>query len=111
MKRHSVMRSGLHRRRLTLVSPHSRGVEFSDQQSNYSSLASTPTGAGGLVSPGGGGGAVHLPSAEGRMRDEHEGIHRTSLRRKSLALACAVSVDLAAADDSLRKSSHALPDT
>ncbi|VDM16523.1 unnamed protein product [Hydatigera taeniaeformis] len=101
MKRHSVLRSGsLRHRRLTLASPHSRGVEFSsptclgDQQSTYSSLASTPTGAGGLASPGG----IHLPS-DGRMRDEHEGIQRTSLRRKSLALACAVSVDLAAADD------------
>uniref|UniRef100_A0A5K3EIZ4 Phosphorylase b kinase regulatory subunit n=1 Tax=Mesocestoides corti TaxID=53468 RepID=A0A5K3EIZ4_MESCO len=100
MKRHSVLRSGSQRlRRLTPSPAHPRGVEFSspvsagDQQSCYSSLASTPTGAGGLVSPGG----VHL--SNGRMREEHEGIQRTSLRRKSLALACAVSVDLAATDD------------
>ncbi|VUZ47042.1 unnamed protein product, partial [Hymenolepis diminuta] len=97
MKRHSVLRTGRQPlRRLTLASPYARGVEFSsssylggsgDQQSSYSSLASTPTG--GLVSPGG----VHLPS-DARCRDEHEGVQRTSLRRKSLALACAVSVDL-----------------
>ncbi|VDL18298.1 unnamed protein product [Hymenolepis diminuta] len=94
MKRHSVLRTGRQPlRRLTLASPYARGVEFSsssylggsgDQQSSYSSLASTPTG--GLVSPGG----VHLPS-DARCRDEHEGVQRTSLRRKSLALACAVS--------------------
>ncbi|KAL5111657.1 Phosphorylase b kinase regulatory subunit alpha liver isoform [Taenia crassiceps] len=107
MKRHSVLRLGsLRHRRLTLASPHSRGVEFSsptclgDQQSTYSSLASTPTGAGGLASPGG----IHLPS-DGRMREEREDIQRTSLRRKSLALACAVSVDLAAADDDSRETS------
>nr|CDS23550.1 phosphorylase b kinase regulatory [Echinococcus granulosus] len=108
MKRHSVLRSGsLRHRRLTLASPHSRGVEFSsptclgDQQSTYSSLASTPTGASGLISPGG----THLLS-DGRMRDEHEGMQRTSLRRKSLALACAVSVDLAIADDDSREMSR-----
>lgn len=107
MKRHSVLRSGRQTlRRLTLANPHTRGVEFTspiylgsgagDQQSSYSSLASTPTG--GLVSPGG----VHLPS-DGRFRDsEHEGVQRTSLRRKSLALACAVSVDLQNNDDESR---------
>nr|CDS28284.1 asparagine rich protein [Hymenolepis microstoma] len=97
MKRHSVLRTGRQTlRRLTLASPHARGVEFGspiylggsgDQQSSYSSLASTPTG--GLASSGG----AHL-STDNRFRDEHEGVQRTSLRRKSLALACAVSVDL-----------------
>ncbi|KAM7541396.1 hypothetical protein Aperf_G00000041995 [Anoplocephala perfoliata] len=107
MKRHSLLRSSPHRpRRLTLSSPYGRGVEFSspiylgssgDQQSSYSSLASTPTG--GLASPG----APHL--SDSRLRDEHEGVQRTSLRRKSLALACAVSVDLAADDED----SHSQP--
>ncbi|VDN96538.1 unnamed protein product [Rodentolepis nana] len=97
MKRHSVLRTGRQTlRRLTLASPHPRGVEFGspiylggsgDQQSSYSSLASTPTS--GLAQSSG----AHLPS-DSRFRDEHEGVQRTSLRRKSLALACAVSVDL-----------------
>lgn len=105
MKRHSVLRSSSHRpRRLTLSSPYTRGVEFGspiyvggsgDQQSRNSSLASTPTGS--LTSSG----AAHLLS-DSRLRDEHEGVQRTSLRRKSLALACAVSVDLAADDEDSR---------
>lgn len=118
MKRHSLMRSSLQRRRHLTPSTHTRGVEFGgptficgDQHSCYSSQASTPPGVG-LLSPLG----IHLPvggggdgSSSGRgprvfsERGEHEGIQRTSLRRKSVALACAVSVDLAVTDDDSRE--------
>lgn len=100
------MRSGSsHRRRLTLASNQFRMpsiVEFGSpnypDHSVFSSISSTPSYTEPTTS--GSPGAAPLPSCLGGSGRELG--QRTSLRRKSLALACAVSVDLAMGDDDAR---------
>ncbi|VDL92857.1 unnamed protein product [Schistocephalus solidus] len=99
IRRQSSIRSVARRRRLTVSQLRPLTVEFDspDTSGGYSGTSTPSSSLHCALSP-----LDMHHSGSSYDREDYEGVQRTSLRRKSLALACAVSCDLtAAADDDM----------
>ncbi|KAL7063220.1 hypothetical protein AAHC03_01810 [Spirometra sp. Aus1] len=100
IRRQSSIRSSARRRRLTVSQLRPLTVEF-DSPDISGAFSGTSTPSSSLhcaLSP-----LDMHHSGSSYDREDYEGVQRTSLRRKSLALACAVSCDLTAADDDMQE--------